>query len=117
RSRLAQTDTRDVELALDARVVAVVVVDRADVGEHLAGPWVDRHESRVPDVSTVQPVHPFADLPLADLLFGHVERRRDAVATAGHRGLISTEDLSELVAHLEDEVRGFDRRDRRARDL
>src|SRR5207247_8260194 len=35
-SRLAEADAGDVELALDARVVPVVVVDRADVREDLA---------------------------------------------------------------------------------
>src|SRR5439155_13043423 len=42
RPRLPEADAGHVELALDARIVAVVVIDRADVGEDLAGPRIDR---------------------------------------------------------------------------
>ncbi len=65
----------------------------------------------------MQLVHPLADLALPDLLLGHVEGRGDAIAAAGHRALIPSEDLRELITHLEHEVRRLDGRDGRLRDL
>ena len=115
-ARLAQADARDVVLTLHARVVAVVVVDGADIRDDLTVARIDRHQRRVPDILRVQLLDPVPHLALGDLLLRHVERRRHLVAAARDRSLVAAQDRRELVAYLEDEVRRFDRRDRRPGD-
>jgi len=117
RAGLTDADAGDVELALNTRIVAVVVVDGPDIRQDLAGSRVDGHERGVPYVAAVQLLDPLLHLPLADLLLRHVQRRRHAVTTTRDRRLVAAEDLRELVSHLKHEVRGLDRCHRRARDL
>ncbi len=65
----------------------------------------------------MQLLDPFAHLSLRNLLLRHVERRGHPVAAPAHGRLVAPEDLRELVADLEDEVRRADGGHRWARDL
>ena len=75
-----------VELALDAWVLAVVVVDAADVRDDLPGRRVDGHHGRVVDVEAAERVDPLQDEPLRLLLQRIVEGGRDAIAAGADRG-------------------------------
>ena len=95
-----------VVVALHLRRVHVVVV-APDVREDLPGRRVHRDERRIVDVVSLEGVDVLAHLFLGELLHVPVERRVDVVAAA--IGRLLAEDLHELLAHAESEVRGVER--------
>ena len=99
--RLPASEPGHVELPLDARVLAVVVVDAADVGDDLAGRGVDRHQRPVIDILVAHRRNPFHDLGLGLLLQRVVEGGNDPVA-AGADGLVRVRD-----AHRRQDARHF----------
>ena len=104
-------EPRHVELALDLRGLAVVVVDAADVRDDLAGRRVDRDQRRIVDVLVGEVGDPLLDELVSDLLQGVVEGGLDAVAAGadrkrriGHPGKRG-HDALRLLADAEAEVR------------
>ena len=107
RARLAKRDPGVVIVALHLRRVDVVVV-APDVGEDLAGRWIHRDERRVVHVIAVERVDVVLDLFLGQLLHVPVERRVDVIAAAV--GGLLAENVDELLAHAEGEMRRVQRR-------
>ena len=109
-ARLPVRDARVVVVALHLRGVLVVVI-AADVREDLPGRGIEGDQGRVVDVVALESVDVVADLFLRELLHVPVERAVDVVAAAVRRLL--AEDLNELLAQPEREVRRVERGRRR----
>ena len=110
RARLATAEAGDVELAVDARILPVVVVHRSHVGDDLAGRGVDRHQRAVADVLVREGGDPLCHFLVRLLLQAEVDRGRDLVAAGAQlEGRIleaeGGEDALSLAPDPEREVR------------
>ena len=107
---LSVRDARVVVVALHLRGVFVIVV-AADVREDLPRRRIERDQRGVVHVAALESVDVVADFLLRELLHVPVERAVDVVAAAVR--CLLAEDLNELLAQPEREVRRVERRRRR----